>query len=195
MREVILASTSPWRARMLAHAGVVVRTVPSGVDEDAEPEHRPEQRAIALALAKARAVAALHPSALVIGADQVVWDGKEVFGKPRDPADHMARLLSMCGNAHDLVTGWAVIGPEGERTGLERTTLHVRHDISEAELRAYVESGEGSGCAGGYAAEGHGAFLFERIEGDWFNVIGLPLHAVLSELRRHGWRYGASHET
>lgn len=180
---------------MLADVGVLARPVPSGVDEEAEPEHRPEQRAIALAVAKARAVAALHPTALVIGADQVVWDGEEVFGKPRSPADHVARLLSMRGKAHDLVTGWAVIGPEGERTGLERTTLHVRAGISEREVRAYVESGEGSGCAGGYAAEGHGAFLFERIEGDWFNVIGLPLHAVLTELRRHGWRYGDSHET
>ena len=70
--------------------------------------------------------------------------------------------------------------------------MHVRADISDEEIRRYVETGEGSGCAGGYAAEALGMFLFEHVEGCWQNVIGLPVPRVLTELRRGGWRFGGS---
>jgi septum formation protein len=126
----------------------------------------------------------------VVGADQVLWDGHEVIGKPADAADHLRRLRGFRGRSHTLLTGWHVVGPGGvHRSGVERTVLWVRGDLSDAELAAYVATGEGTGCAGGYAVEGHGAWLFERIDGDWFNVVGLPLLAVLTALRELGWRY------
>jgi septum formation protein len=93
------------------------------------------------------------------------------------------------GRAHRLVTGVCIVAPGGrELRFVEETVLHGRPDLSDAELAAYVASGEGSGCAGGYAIEGRGAQLFARIEGDYFNVIGLPLFRVVDALRGMGWR-------
>lgn len=189
MRELLLASTSPWRRQMLCDVGVVARGVAPGVTEESDLSE-PTLRAVELACRKARAVYAKNPGTLVLGADQVVTDGREIWGKPTDPDDHFARLVQMRGRIHRLVTGYALIGEGVERTGHRTTTLSVREDLTDAELRAYVASGEGSGCAGGYAAEGRGAFLFDCIDGDWHNVIGLPIHDVIGLLRELGWRYG-----
>lgn len=190
MPDLILASTSRWRRQMLLDVGVDVQTEAPEVDERAFTADGPVELATLLARKKAEAVAARHPSAMVLGADQVVWDGCEVFGKPRDSADHLARLCAMRGESHELVTAVCLLGPDLDVSLLERTKMTVRADLSDEELAAYVVSGEGSGCAGGYAVEGRGLFLFERIEGDWHNVIGLPLMRVLDVLRARGWRYG-----
>ncbi len=147
--------------------------------------------AVALARAKAAAVASHYPDAWVIGADSVAHLDGVVFGKPATPEAHRERLRALRGRTHELITGWCVVGPEGETSGHAVTPVTVRSTITDAEIDAYVESGDGSGCAGGYTAEGLGAFLFERIEGDWFNVVGLPLYEVLGELHRRGWRFGA----
>ena len=177
---------------MLADVGVRARTEASGVDEDYEPGPDPTEIATMLAERKAASVAGRHPSAWVLGADQVVCDSvdrTQIWGKPTDPADHLARLAGMRGRSHVLVTGWVLIGPGVRRTGHCETVLHVRADLTDAELEAYVATGEGSGCAGGYMAEGRGAFLFERIDGDWFNVLGLPILQVFGALRELGWRF------
>lgn len=200
---LVLASTSPWRRRMLEAVGLSVQAEPSSVDERAlEAELAPRLpasgRAAALALAlaerKAEVVAARRPEAVVLAADQVGHDPADPsrpFGKPTDPDDHFVRLRSLVGRPHELVTSWVLLGPGGAREqGVARSVLWVRGDLRDDELRAYVATGEGSQCAGGYAVEGHGGFLFERIEGDWNNVIGLPLFDVVSALRRRwGWRY------
>ncbi|MCB9678416.1 MAG: septum formation protein Maf [Alphaproteobacteria bacterium] len=187
MRPIVLASTSPYRARILAEAGIPYVVVPPGVDETAFADPDPAKRAVAIAVAKARAVAS---DGIVLAADQVVYDpdSGEVFGKPRDTDDHVRRLLGLRGRTHDLVTGWAVVCDGALRSGVERTRITVR-DVSEAEIRAYVATGEASGCAGGYAAEARGGFLIERVEGDWLNVIGLPLFRVWDALRDLGWRF------
>lgn len=176
-------------------AGISVEAVPARVDEraleDSLGTEQPEQVAMALAMAKTDDVSRRHPDAVVLGADQVLWDGREVFGKPEDPEDHMVRLLSMRGRRHDLITGWSLRMPDfGLRVGMRVTSLQVRADLQDDEILAYVESGEGSECAGGYAIEGHGLWLFEAIEGDWHNIIGLPVIDILSALRGAGWRYG-----
>jgi septum formation protein len=189
MRELILASTSPWRRRMLVDAGIAVRTESPGVDERSVRLSDPVELACELARRKARAVAARHPGEWILGADQVAHEpGGEPFGKPEDPDDHLRRLRSMVGRSHALVTGFALVGPGVEVVGHETTVMHVRADLDDDELVAYVSTGEGAGCAGGYAVEGRGVFLFERIDGDWFNVVGLPLLRVLGVLRAHGWR-------
>lgn len=188
MRDLILASTSPWRRQMLETAGIRLRCESSGFDERSVTEPDAARLALALARSKAMVVAQRFPDAWVIGADQVVTDGVSAWGKPSDPIDHRRQLLAMRGTTHDLVTGFCVIGPGIDESGVETTRMVVRADLEEAEIEAYVATGEGSGCAGGYAVEGRGVFLFERIEGDWFNVIGLPLLRVLTALRKHGWR-------
>jgi septum formation protein len=192
MPDLYLASTSRWRQRLLADAGIPVLTESPGVDERSVTIADPVGLASELARRKARAVFARHPESWVLGADQVGFDldpPGELFGKPTDPEDHLRRLRSMVGRRHALVTAFALVGPDIERVEHETTVLTVRADLEEEELRAYVASGEGSGCAGGYAAEGRGVFLFERIDGDWSNVIGLPILRVMTALRAHGWRF------
>ena len=180
---------------MLESAGLSVESVPADVDERGLQatldDAGPVDVALALAREKARVVAAIRPGLPVLGADQVLWDGVQTIGKPADPDAHLARLRSLRGQTHELVTAWCLVGPGAgmERVGVSRTRLTVRADLEEAELAAYVASGEGSGCAGGYAIEGHGAWLFERVDGDWNNIIGLPLFDVLSALRALGYRY------
>lgn len=195
MGDLILASTSRWRREMLAAVGILVEAVAPGVDERALVAHgapgaQASDLAQRLAGAKADAVAARHPGRWILAADQLATDGAEVFGKPDDAEDHVRRLRNLRGRSHALVTGWCLVGPDGgRRGGVEETRLLMRSDLTDAELAAYVASGEGSGCAGGYAIEGRGAFLFERTEGDWFNIVGLPLFAVIGGLRGAGWRH------
>lgn len=191
MSWIVLASASAARAKILRDAGFQVEAIPSGAPEDDLPRDDPHALAGALARRKALHVAAARPGAWVLGADQVVHDGVTVFGKPRSASDQAVTLRAMRGRAHSLVTAFCVIAPWGAITeGGALTTLRVRSGLGDDEIDAYVASGEGLGCAGGYAAEGHGALLFETIEGDWFNVLGLPLFSVMDALRGYGWRYG-----
>lgn len=190
MQAIVLASASPWRRQLLSALGVVTVVDPADLDERAVTAPDPSTLARLLAQAKAQAVAARHPDAWVLGADQVAVQGHEVFGKPADAEAHLARLRGMRGRTHDLISAWHLVGPGPSAGGLCTTRMHVRADLTDAEIRAYVASGEGRGCAGGYAAEGRGGFLFERVEGDWFNVIGLPVLDVMTALRARGWRHG-----
>jgi septum formation protein len=190
---LVLASGSNSRRRLLEAAGVPVRVVLPAVDERALQASlggvSPNEVSAHLARAKARDVAS-RAGGFVLGADQVLWDGSEVIGKPDGPRDHRARLLGMRGKTHDLITSWCLVGPDGGATEGGRTTrLRVRADLTEAEVAAYVDTGEGSPCAGGYAIEGHGGWLFESLEGCYFNVLGLPMLDVLTALRGAGWRY------
>lgn len=193
MAQLILASGSVSRLGLLRAAGLDLRAVPSTVDERAVQRTlggaRPAEVALALARAKADEVAS-REMGLILAADQIVVDGSQVIGKPADEAEHLARLQALVGRPHDLLTAWVLRAPTGERReGVERSRLWMRADLTVEELRAYVRSGQGSGCAGGYAIEGHAAWLFERIEGDFFNIVGLPVLAVVGALRELGWRY------
>lgn len=192
MTELILASTSPYRRRMLIDAGVAVRCEAPGVDERAVSAASPEGLARELARRKAAAVAERFPGRWVLGADQVVFDPDrpgEAIGKPADPEDHLRRLRALVGREQILVTAFVLTDGRSEIAEAVSTRLRFRDDLADDELRAYVATGEGSGCAGGYAVEGRGAFLVEQIDGDLFNVIGLPLLRVLAALRSVGWRF------
>ena len=186
--DLVLASTSPWRRALLEDAGFRVEGVAPGVDERACTLTAPVELARELARRKAAAVATQRPQAFVVGADQVAHLDGEAFGKPEDPADHLRRLTSLRGRTHDLVTGVALVGGGVERVFHETTRIRFRSDLTDAELQAYVASGEGAGCAGGYEAEHRGAWLIESVEGSWSNVLGLPVMRLISELRGLGWR-------
>lgn len=184
--RVILASTSPARRALLSSVGLAHEALSPGVDEDVPPGTGPAETARVLAFRKAAAVAARHPDAIVIGADQVLDFEGRPFGKPADEADALAGLRRLSGRAHSLVTGLAVLAPGAPPlVEEERTILHVRA-LSDDEARRYVATGEWRGCAGGYRVEGRGLALFERIEGDWTNVLGLPMPRLLGHLRRLG---------
>lgn len=185
---LVLASGSRWRRQLLADVGVPVVSVAPPVDEETILDPDPVALALARARAKAAAVRAAHPGAWVIGADQVATLDGEAFGKPLDPVDHRRRLGQLRGRTHRLTTGVVLLGADVDRAFVEHTDITFRADLSDAELDAYVASGEGAGSAGGYEAEHRGAQLIARIDGDWFNVLGLPVLRLVDELRRLGWR-------
>lgn len=188
MTTVVLASTSRWRQGLLANTGLTVECADPCVDEAPLVGVTPEDTAQLRALAKARAVAAAHPDKLVIGADQVAHLNGEAFGKPTDPQDWLARLRQLRGRTHTLTTAVALVESAGEEVFSVDSVVRFRSDLTEADLRSYVDHGEARGCAGGYMVEQRGAWLIEGVEGDWTNVIGLPIFELIGRLRARGYR-------
>jgi septum formation protein len=193
--KVVLASTSEIRRRLLESAGINVRPVPSYVDESAIKRSFGQISAAdfpklagALAAAKAEAVSLRHPAALVIGADQLLLLDDRQFDKPGDLKEAAMQLALLRGNTHQLITAVAVArGGAVVWTGCDVAKLTMRH-FSDDFLTDYVVSmGEDAlTSVGAYKIEGRGVQLFNRIEGDYFAILGLPLLPLLSFLRREG---------
>ena len=175
---LVLASASPARRRLLEQAAIPHRVKVSGVDEASLREVDP-CRLVAL-LAKAKASAVL-PSVsagceAVLGCDSLLVCDGEVFGKPADAAEATDRWKRMAGGWAALHTGHCLLGPQREEVLLETVTTRVKFALLKAaEIEAYVATGEPLDCAGGFALEGRGGALVERIEGCYSNVIGLSL--------------------
>jgi septum formation protein len=192
-RELLLASASVFRRRLLEAAGVAFRVVPAHVDE-AEIKARlasrvaPAALAGALAAAKAEAVSARFPGSLAIGADQVLALGAQIIDKPRDPAEARAQLEHLRGQTHRLFTA-AALAEDGRtvwRVG-DSATLTMRQFTGEFVDDYLAQSGDAvCQMAGSYDIEGRGIQLLERVAGDHFAIIGLPLLPLLEELRARG---------
>jgi len=187
---LLLASASPARRRLLEQAGIPHRVEVSGVDEEAISADDPEQLVQQLARAKARAVARRLqgpdlPRQGVLGCDSVLVFEGEIFGKPRDAAEAIARWQRLAGRWGLLHTGHALVGAaEGAQERLEVVSTRVVFAaIDTDEIERYVASGEPLQCAGGFALEGRGGLLVERIEGCVSNVIGLSLPLLRRWLR------------
>ena len=184
---LLLASASPARRRLLQQAAIAHRVQVSGVDEQAIQHPEPADLVLLLAQAKARAVRRLldQPSdadiSLVLGCDSVLVYGGEVFGKPNNAAEAIERWRLMAGGWGELHTGHCLLaGPGAAAAGpaerLRTVSTRVQFaPLSELEIANYVASGEPLQCAGGFALEGRGGALVERIEGCFSNVIGLSL--------------------
>ena len=192
MKEIILASTSPRRSGLLRQVGVPFEVKPPDVDEsqysfDGDPAGTAER----LALAKARS-AADQPDVrgrdcLVLGADTVVLFEGQILGKPEDAEDACAMLRKLTGRSHRVLTGFALLdaGTNRSVTGHEWTTVCMR-DCTDEEIRVYVDTGEPLDKAGSYGAHALGASLITRVEGCFYNVIGLPLARLLVTLKDFG---------
>lgn len=185
---LVLASTSPYRRRLLARLGVAFDVASPGVDEErAAPDGDPCSVARALARAKAEAVAGqLGPGAVVIGSDQVCALGDERLGKPGSEEGARSQLRRLAGRTHELITAVAVVHGGGIEEFVDRTELTMRA-LTDAEIAAYVAVDQPVDCAGSYKLEAAGIGLFERIESaDWTAIEGLPLLQLASVLRRLG---------
>ncbi|MGC2527956.1 MAG: Maf family protein [Candidatus Acidiferrum sp.] len=187
--KLILASTSPRRAEILRDAGFHFDIIPSAVDETPYPGESAHDLVQRLAIAKAELVAARTAGpAIVIGADTEVTLEGRIFGKPRstDDARHMLEQLS--GRTHAVLTGVTLIRlPDAERrTFVESTQVHFAH-LSAEEITRYLATGEPHDKAGAYAIQGRAGRYIPRIEGDYFNVVGLPLARVTQALADLGW--------
>lgn len=182
---IVLASASPRRQLLLRRLGLPFEVVPPHVDETVAPGVAPVRAAEQLALRKARAVASARPGQTVIGADTIVALGDESFGKPRDQADALQMLRRLAGRTHQVATGVAVVrGSASWHTVV--TARVVMRRVPDADLRAYIATGEPLDKAGAYAVQGRGAFLVEALEGSELAVVGLPLRAVAELLVASG---------
>ncbi len=188
--EIILASASPVRGALLAHAGVRFHQRPSMVDEAEEHKHfasstAPVEVAMALARLKADNVLEMEPGAIVIGADQVLAVGDEVLQKPRSRDEAREQLLRLRGRSHQLHSA-AVLLYKGHAASFSDTATLTVRDFSDAFLDWYLDTaGEGVlTSVGAYHIEGLGIHLFSEVKGDYFTILGLPIVPVLDELRR-----------
>ncbi len=193
-QPLILASASATRKKMLINAGVKVEVVPAAVDEEAIKESllaetvQPRDIADSLADAKARSVSLMYPDRLVLGADQILEQDAEIFSKATNRKTAAATLGALSGKSHQLISA-AVIYGEGRPVwrGVTSATMSVR-DLSDGFINQYLEAlgDDAFWSVGCYQLEGLGAQLFDKIDGDYYTVLGLPLLAVLDFLRRQG---------
>ena len=182
---ILLASTSRYRRELLQRLGLPFRTEDPQLPEPELAGEAPRERALRLAVAKARAVAQRHPEALVIGSDQVCALGSKVLGKPGNAAANRAQLAELAGHTAIFYTAVAVVGVHAGiwQQHVDQTRCSVR-SLSAAEIAAYVEAEKPFDCAGGFKSEGLGIGLFERIESeDPTALIGLPLIWLSGALR------------
>jgi len=156
----------------------------ANVQELRLPREAPAAYARRLARDKARAV----PGAWVLGADTIVVLGDEVLEKPRDAEDALGMLLRLNGRRHEVITAICLVADGVEHEAADTTAVYFRQ-LDEDFLRAYVATGEPLDKAGAYGIQGYGAALVERVEGDFFGVMGLPVRLVLELLARAGWKY------
>ena len=185
---LILASASPRRADLLASAGVAFEVIPAGIPEVHRAGESPADYVVRNAEAKARAVAervAPDPRT-VLGSDTVVALGDAILEKPDDEAHAKAMLADLSGAIHEVITGVALIGGNGEVDAWSVSTKVVFRTVQAEEIAAYVASGEPMDKAGAYAIQGGAASWVRKIEGSYTNVVGLPLCEVVEALAGMG---------
>jgi len=183
----VLASASPRRLELLAQIGIAPDAVdPADIDETPARGELPRDHAARLADEKAAVVRARHGDAVVLAADTVVALGRRILPKAEDAATARRCLAMLSGRRHKVIGGVTVIGADGAvRRRLVVSSVKVKR-LDQAEIDAYLESGEWDGKAGGYAIQGRAAALIPWIEGSWSNIVGLPLYETAQLLRSAG---------
>ena len=181
-RRIILASGSPRRKSLLESIGIEFTVYRPDTDESRFPNESPANYCMRLARSKAFAGAEHFPDSLIIAADTIVVIDGEILGKPHDRPDAVRMLKALQGREHEVITGLAVVSGEREQVHAEHSAVRFRA-LNDSEISAYVETGECDDKAGAYAVQGLGSLIVEGINGDYYNVVGLPLCALGGMLR------------
>ncbi len=184
--NVILASQSPRRKELLGLTGLDFIIRAADIDETMDPGASPFDEVARLSREKALAVERQEDD-VVIAADTIVVCDGERLGKPKDEADAFRMLRKLSGRDHQVMTGWTVLRGERVETGTEVTDIHFRA-LSDNEIKAYIATGEPMDKAGAYGIQGGAALFVTHLEGDYFNVVGLPVCRLAMMLRRFGLR-------
>ena len=180
--HIILASASPRRRELLRQIGIDFTIDPADVDERVLPGESPEAYAVRVALDKARIAAQRAGTGVVIAADTIVVLDNAILGKPSDDEDAERMLMMLSGRTHQVITGIAIMDPAAGKTLTRTSTTNVRfRELSPDEIRWYVRTGEPLDKAGAYGIQEKGSLFISRIEGCYFNVVGLPL-SLLGEM-------------
>ncbi|HEX9128610.1 MAG TPA: Maf family protein [Gemmatimonadaceae bacterium] len=186
--RVVLASASPRRRDLLDLIGIAHDVRPANIDETMRPREAPRRYAERLAREKASAIATRDPDLITIGADTVVVINRKVLGKPADANDAARMLRTLSGREHTVITAVAVSRGRKLRSAIEEVRVKFRR-LRDDEIDAYIAMGEPMDKAGAYGIQGYGATIVERIEGDYFAVMGLPLVRLVGLMRDVGVRY------
>ena len=187
MKKIILASTSPRRRELLTQLRLDYTVAVSDADENVPEDMTPEQTVLTLARRKASVVAVDYPDCVVIGADTIVYlpDMKIKLGKPADRADAARMLRMLSGRRHTVYTGIAVISDGVTRDDVVCTDV-IMKEMTDAEIEAYIRTGEPDDKAGAYGIQDIGGIFVERIEGEYFNVTGMPKSPLYKLLLQSG---------
>ena len=187
IKPIVLASSSPRRKELLEKIGLNFIIDAAEINEDHGRRIKPAELAKTISLEKAKAVADRHPRSIIIAADTFgVMDGR-LLGKPRDEEEARDMLLRMSGRRHSVITGFTILDTETGKSISEAVETRVYfRKLGREEIESYVKTGEPLDKAGAYAIQGLGALLVEKIEGDYCNVIGLPLNSLARGLKRFG---------
>ena len=187
MKKIILASQSPRRKDLLQQVGLKFEIDPSNYEEDMSLKMEPLKLVEYLSLGKAKDVAERHKDAIIVSADTIVTLDGEVFGKPKTAERAKYVLCKFSGKAHTVLTGFTIIDTETNKqiTKSVETKVYFK-SLSEKEIDAYIATGEPLDKAGGYAIQGLAALFIEKIEGDYFNIVGLPIFPLMEALKTFG---------
>jgi septum formation protein len=186
--RVILASSSPRRRELLSLVGIAHEVLPADIDESYVPGESPARHAERLAREKAATVATMAPDAVTIGADTIVVVDGDVLGKPRDAAHAADMLRRLSGRSHRVVTAVAAVWRGASLSAVEEVDVTFRR-LTDREIAAYIATGEPMDKAGAYGIQGYGATVVERVDGDYFAVMGLALNRLVRLLEQLGLRY------
>jgi septum formation protein len=187
MRQIILASASPRRKEILKKTGLPFIVYESDYEEDNNIALEPAELAVRHSLGKALDIMPRYKNALVISADTIVVLGKKIFGKPRDEAEAAAMLKALSGKAHTVITGFTILDTAVKKSFSKAVETEVFFNrLDKNEIAAYIASGEPMDKAGAYGVQGLGAAIVRKIDGDFFNVMGLPLSELCRALNRFG---------
>jgi septum formation protein len=182
-KQLILASSSPRRQALLKQVNIPFSVRKPGVDESQITAADPRERVIQLAELKGKATPIMHENEVILSADTVVSYNNKIFGKPKD-RDEAYRMLSMLsGSVHEVYTGVSLRSSDKKTTFAEKTRV-MFWPLSGTEIAEYLSSGEADDKAGAYGIQGVGAKFVKQIDGDYYNVVGLPVSRVIRELRR-----------
>ena len=186
--RVLLASASPRRRELLTMVGIAHEVIPADIDETYLRGEAPLAHAERLARHKAETIAQVAPDAVVIGADTIVVIDDHVLGKPRDEEHAAAMLRQLSGRTHEVFTAVAVARGARTESAVDIVSVTFR-EVREDEIRAYITTREPMDKAGAYGIQGYGATIVQRIDGDFFAVMGLSLGRLVRLLERIGIRY------
>jgi septum formation protein len=187
MKKIILASSSPRRKQLLKKFGLTFTVVSSNIEEIFNPRLKPRHQVEELASQKAEAVASEFSDAIIIGADTLVALEDEVLGKPKDKREAKRMLKKLQGRVHSIVTGFVLIDTDSGRKIIKSVETKVWfRKLSSREINAYLEREKPYDKAGAYAMQDLGAIFIEKIDGDYFSAVGLPLYALAKGLQKLG---------
>lgn len=179
---LILASSSPRRAKLLKDAGLDFIVVPSHLEEFVDEKYKPAELVLELAKQKALSVAAKHPDDVIIGADTIVVFEDQVLGKPRDEEDAYRMLRLLSNDRHVVYTAVALVKGDQVKSFVSESEVWMKN-LSDLEIKNYIKTGEPMDKAGAYAIQGEGGQLVDHYKGDFFTIVGLPLKELLEQLK------------